>query len=83
MTQEFKPTHKYVVTISSQDDNPEVVVHSKWSPDTNVDGIKELGYVPECYNFVMKYLLPALEQAYEDSEYADLETMEAPSGSLN
>lgn len=80
---EFKPTHKYIITVSSMDDIPEVVVHSKWSPDTDVEGIKELGYIPQAYVFVMDYLLPALEKAYQESEYADLKTMEAPSGRIN
>jgi len=81
--EDFKATHTYVITISSMDEVPEVMISSKWSPDTDVESIKELGYVPQAYAFVQKYILPALEAAYDDSEYADLKTMESPSGRIN
>lgn len=75
MTEDIQYTHKVTVTLMSDGSDPDVAVKVEWSPDISGKDIQELGYMPPCFNFVTKYILPALEEAYMD-QYPQLKDVQ-------
>lgn len=56
---EFKPTHRATITVTSQEDDPEVRLEVKWEPTIDGEDIEDQGYIPAAYHFVESVLIAA------------------------
>jgi hypothetical protein len=72
-------THRAIIIIASNGKEPDVNGCVKWDPDLEGKDIEDLGYLPASFMLVEDYILPALEQAFNDWEAGPL--MNAPSPS--
>lgn len=72
---------EYVVTmtLTSIGKDGDVAVKISMEPDLTGVTIKELGFLPASYKFLETFIMPALNEAYIESEVADLLDAESPS----
>jgi hypothetical protein len=73
-------THRATITICSNGPAAEVNITVTFDPDQEGKDLKELGYLPACFELVQEYMLPAIEAAYMDWSADPLLRMESPSG---
>lgn len=83
MSDDPEYTHLVTMKISSNEDSPDIALKVSWSPNLVGADIETLGYYPAAFQFMEKYILPALEAAYLRSEFAELLSSEPPSDSIN
>lgn len=83
MDDKFPYTHRATITLSSNEENPDVAVEVNWFPDIEGKTIKDIGYLPAAYQFVQQYILPALEDAYMLNEHEELMDSDSPPKRLN
>ena len=71
-----KTQYTAIIVVSSTGDSNDTEVSVEWNPELTGEDIEELGFMPGSFKFVEDYILPALERAYEESDYAELESIE-------
>lgn len=82
LSKDVSYTHKAILTVVSNADEPDVHVRIDWEPDLEGTNIQELGYLPAAYQMIESYILPALEEAYLESVDMGM-SKEPPSRSIN
>jgi hypothetical protein len=68
-----KNEYTAVVILSSTGDSNDVNVSIEWNPNLTGKDIEEAGFIPASFLFVQDFIMPALEQAFQESEYAEIE----------
>ena len=66
------PTHKVVITLSSQENSPEVNVKVEWQPLLGDDEIEALGYIPAAYSFA-EGIIMSMETAMDMAKLLEVE----------
>jgi len=64
-------THRAVVTLSSNGIDDDVAIKIQWEPDLEGQDITKLGYLPASYQFVQKWVLPMLEDAFMEATHGE------------
>jgi hypothetical protein len=79
MSEEIKHTHK--VTLTAYSDGPEesVNITVKWDPDLEGVDIEALGYLPASFEFLQKFILPAIDAAFQEYVEDPMMAIESPS----
>jgi hypothetical protein len=81
--EQLETTYKVVITLSSVGDEGVVSLEVKYEPDTEGKDIMNMGFFPASYNFVERYIVPALQQGIDDWVYTPLMNWDSPSQSRN
>lgn len=76
-------THKAIMTVYSNADDPTVSVRVEWEPDVTSKVVEDLGYLPASSQFIQQYVLPAIEEAYMANEVEPMLALESPSKRVN
>lgn len=77
MTEEV--SYVVTMTLTSIGKDEDVAVQIRMNPDLAGVNIQELGFLPASFKFLETYIMPALNEAYVESEVADLLDAESPS----
>lgn len=70
-----KTEYTAVIVVSSVGRDGEVSLSVEWNPNLTGKDIEEAGFIPASFKFVQDFIMPALEDAFQDSEYAEIEDM--------
>lgn len=65
-------THEVVLTVRSNEDDPDCSFRVEWKPDISGEEYKAMGYQPTSHIFAEQWLLPMLERAYMSNVHPEL-----------
>lgn len=77
--EEVKHTHKVVLTAYSNEQDEEVNIKVQFTPDLTGSDIEALGYLPASFEFLQKFLLPAIDEAFKEYTMDPMMAIESPS----
>ena len=60
-------THKAILSIYSNEGDPDVWIRIDWDPSMTGEDIERLGYMPSAFKFVHQYVVPMLDSAYAET----------------
>jgi hypothetical protein len=72
-------THKVTINVYSKGKDNMISVKINWTPDLEGKDFTEIGYFPASFGFVEDFLIPAIEQGYEEWAAGPLSDMSSPS----
>lgn len=73
MTTKNKNNYTAVITVSSMGDSNEVSLSIDWGSDLTEEQLEETDFIPAAFQFVDRFILPALESAEDESLYSEVE----------